>query len=304
MRFAYIVPIPLCIWAVTACGGDSFVASTGDNLGGGSGGAPPGGSGGGSDGGSGGLSGRGASGGSAGNPTGGTGLAGDGGAGASVGTGGSRGGTGGTTGGSGGTAGMTGGTGGSNPTGGTGGSSTTGGSGGSTSSTAQYAHNYDQTCTYDVDCTLVTEGDACGCTGCENAAVADEAFEKYMVDWNAIDCPTSGEPIVCAAGCAQVLPACSDGKCVARQPVYVQASQFDRACFEDSDCHLIFEGEVCSSCQCGGAAVNSGGFAQYQAILEEASCNPGPSLCDCPVAGDPRCLRDSDASLGECVVGL
>jgi hypothetical protein len=261
----------LCTLVATACSGDSFVAGTGNNRGQGGDG---------------------------------TGASSSGGSGASGGEGGTAGGSG-ASGGDGGTAGGGVSTGGTHfGTGGTGGRP--GGTGGEAGSsgvpyTKLYASAYDQSCENDSQCSLVVEGDACLCANCVNAAVSRAAVDAYQADWEAIECPVEQIDIGCGPGCMDILPACVSGTCTTRTPVYIEEADFDRTCVEDNDCHLIFTGEICSDCRCATAAVNTGAFATYEAMLEAATCTPAPSLCDCAPPSAFSCVHDVD---GETPHGL
>lgn len=174
------------------------------------------------------------------------------------------------------------------------GSGSTGSGAGGAASTEQWAKDYDQSCDFDEDCVTVVEGDACGCVGCESAAVNREVVEKYQSDWNSIECPPDLPDLVCPAiACALRLPACTSmGLCAARNPLYIEADNYDRSCETDEDCHLISTGEACSACQCSYSAVNERGYEQYQQDLEGVDCTPGPSVCDCAGPGAVHCASD------------
>jgi hypothetical protein len=285
------------------CGGAVFQGEDDDDSGG-QGALGGGGSGNGGTSGSGGKGGGSGSGGSAGKGAGGS--AGAGATGGSAGRGGS--GTGGTMGGSAGSGntGNEGGTAGMGASGGSGGSSGSSGMGGSSggTNTEQWAHDYDQSCDFDGNCSLVQQGDKCACPTCNAGAVSSNVAEKYQSDWEMITCPP-GEPVVCPEiACAEQLATCTEsGKCYARPPLYIDGANYPTTCEQPSDCHAIFTGEVCSSCQCAIAAVNREGYEQYREDVESVDCSPGPSVCDCAPQGEVTCLIDvTGGGTGQCVV--
>jgi hypothetical protein len=57
-----------------------------------------------------------------------------------------------------------------------------------------------------------------------------------------------------------IAPACVNGLCVARYQRNVDATKYDATCRANTDCNLIYTGEVCSSCRCGTATVNASGL--------------------------------------------
>lgn len=185
---------------------------------------------------------------------------------------------------------------------GAGGHSGSGGSG--AASTEQWAADYDQSCEFDGDCSLVPQGDKCACPTCQSGAVNNGVFDPYQQDWQAIMCPM-GVPDCPAIACEQELPACTEkGKCYARPPKYIDAADYPQTCEQPSDCHAIFTGEVCSSCQCATAAVNDEGYEQYRADVEAVDCTPGPSVCDCAPQLGVTCLIDLMGGTGRCVMGI
>lgn len=228
----------------------------------------------------------------AGSGSGGSAVGGDGGVG---GSGGSSGSGGGATGGSG--------TGGSN-TGGTGGRAGASGASGASGNTELSASDYDQACTFDSECALVAEGDQCGCTGCANAAISSSAVGIWEEDASNIQCSMEPGGPTCTGGCAQMLAACAGGTCTVRPPLFIEASNYDDTCATDSDCQLIYTGEVCSACRCGTAAINSGAYEQYLREIEGVVCAPGPSPCDCAPLELVSCEVDPMGGTGTCAVGL
>ena len=127
----------------------------------------------------------------------------------------------------------------------------------------------------------IQQGDKCACPGCDDGAVNHAVLEKYEADWKAISCPM-GEPEACPAICeAEVASCTAAGKCYARTPTFIDGANYPKSCALPSDCHVIYTGEVCNSCQCATAAVNHEGYEQYQADIEGIDCMPGASACDC-----------------------
>lgn len=184
-----------------------------------------------------------------------------------------------------------------------GGSSGSGGSG--AANTSQWAAEYDQGCEIDGHCALVQQGDKCACPTCDNGAVNHGVFDQYQSDWQAIMCPMRGPDIECpAVACAEQRASCTEkGKCYARVPTYIDAANYPQTCEQPSDCHAIFTGEVCSSCQCATAAVNDEGYDQYRADIEAVDCTPGPTECDCAPQLGVTCLIDVTSGTGRCTTG-
>ena len=101
-----------------------------------------------------------------------------------------------------------------------------------------------------------------------------------------------------------MLAACATGTCAVRPPLFIEASNYDTTCVADSDCVIIYTGEVCSACRCGTAAVNSGAYEQYLREIEGVVCAPGPSPCDCAPLETVHCSVDPMVGMGTCTVGL
>lgn len=192
---------------------------------------------------------------------------------------------------------------------GSGGVSSSGGQGGSSAggaptSTIQLVTSYDRVCTNDGECVLVAEGDVCGCPGCHNAAIAGGAQAAWDADRKRIYCPLPSVPMVCPAfACVAMLPACVNGLCVARYRRDIDATNYDASCRANTDCNLIYTGEVCSSCRCGTAAVNASGYAEYQKDVAGVQCTPVPAACDCAARTSVSCKLPTTPDLGTCVVG-
>jgi hypothetical protein len=184
--------------------------------------------------------------------------------------------------------------------GGQGGSS----AGGAPAGTVQLVTSYDRDCANDGECVLVVEGDVCGCSGCQNAAISGAALATWDADRKRIYCPLSGVPTNCPAiACLAMLPACVNGLCVARYRRDIDAATYDATCRADTDCSLIYTGEVCSSCRCATAAVNASGYAAYQKDVAGVQCTPVPAACDCAARTSVSCALPTTPGLGTCVVG-
>jgi len=130
--------------------------------------------------------------------------------------------------------------------------------------------DYDQSCTFEDDCTLMNSGDPCACHVCPDAAIASTAMADLQDDIAAAMC---GEISCPAIGCGEDLLAhCNSGTCEVRTAKYVQADDFDRACSEATDCVGVFEGEICAPCQgCANTAINVADLEAYQAEFD-VSC--------------------------------
>jgi hypothetical protein len=80
--------------------------------------------------------------------------------------------------------------------------------------------DFDQTCTKDTDCALVTEGDVCAICSCANAAIAKTALDAYNTKRNQLSTECGPRPAIgCGVDCGQVTVTCSAAKkCVAGPP--------------------------------------------------------------------------------------
>lgn len=136
------------------------------------------------------------------------------------------------------------------------------------------ASDYDQSCTMDPDCLLVSQT----CCGCGDGAINDQAQPDF----------TSARTTACAnvtecppVACEEKRAVCGDdGLCRADSPIMVVQGQFDTFCEGPQDCFNV-ESDPCSACRCGGILVGVNGIDAYNELAEEADCNPGPSPCDC-----------------------
>jgi mRNA interferase MazF len=186
-----------------------------------------------------------------------------------------------------------------------------GGSGGR--DTSQHATNYDGVCGADGQCVLVNDtSDACGCDTCLNASVTNIGLISWTRDREAFNC----QPIACPGlPCPEMLAACANGKCSARKPFIVDASNYDTACSHDSGCTTIPVGEMCSFCQCALGAVSLKGLKQYKDDKAKVSCMPSttsnappgsilPNGCNCAPMGSARCSLSMDGGTGMCVMSV
>jgi hypothetical protein len=77
--------------------------------------------------------------------------------------------------------------------------------------------------------------------------------------------------------------------------VEVRARDFKTSCSSDSECVLIFQGNICAACQCGNAAINRSDYPKYQELVQKHATCRDVSKCaaDCiDVAGGPAKCRD------------
>ncbi|MCU0694966.1 MAG: hypothetical protein MUC96_00400 [Myxococcaceae bacterium] len=83
------------------------------------------------------------------------------------------------------------------------------------------AKDYNQVCTTNADCALVSDGDACAvCAGCQSAAINVADLGKYTRDQTAAKnaCPPrlGPQPVCAAAACLQPEAFCNAGTCASR----------------------------------------------------------------------------------------
>jgi len=150
-------------------------------------------------------------------------------------------------------------------------------------------NDYDQSCTWDSDCTLVWGGDVCGCGMICPGSIATSAEQQFQDDVSAVDC-SNAEPKACpGAACQEQIAICSSGSCNTTPKVSITASQFDQSCDVDADCMLISTGQVCSTCNCARAAINVSDAQAYQQAVGDVDCNPGPEACDCAPPDEAWC---------------
>jgi hypothetical protein len=72
-------------------------------------------------------------------------------------------------------------------------------------------------------------------------------------------------------------------------PEWIAASNYNQGCSSDADCASVYQGNLCSECQCPNASIAAFEVAAYEA----ASNIPGkpPSVCDCPAFPPPVCAQ-------------
>ena len=149
------------------------------------------------------------------------------------------------------------------------------------------AADYDQSCSLNSECVVVTDGDVClaGCA-CADAAVAASAEAAFRADFDAIDatCGPIPDGTPCA-GCQESFPICVGGSCTTRVAREVSAEGVDKSCTVDDDCTVVFEGDVCDTCKCPSAAIAKSAEAGYNAAFQGNECGTSePCAVDCAVA--------------------
>lgn len=72
----------------------------------------------------------------------------------------------------------------------------------------------------------------------------------------------------------------------------VQASEFDQACVESTDCIAVYEGAICDACKCPNAAIAKSAIAEYGTRFQSADCPTTDQACaaDCAEA-TPSCAQ-------------
>ena len=133
----------------------------------------------------------------------------------------------------------------------------------------------DQTCDLDGECALVSPR-PCGCA-CPETGINKNDLASFNTALDQITCP---EPAPDCAACQEMVASCWESTCYAREPIYVEADDYDTSCESADDCMYIVTGEICNDCQCPSAPVNR---ADYEAKIPTVECNPGPSPCDCEI---------------------
>jgi len=80
--------------------------------------------------------------------------------------------------------------------------------------------DFNQACTTDTDCVLVTEGDVCALCSCANAAIAKTDLDAYNAKHSQLSQECGPRPAIgCGVDCAQIKVTCSAAKkCVAGAP--------------------------------------------------------------------------------------
>jgi hypothetical protein len=177
---------------------------------------------------------------------------------------------------------------------------------------------YETSCVANSDCIDVTAGTICDgyeCI-CGGAAINTSGDTRYQAALSSVrpgpgpacQCPYLGRALCvwqgASSGVCTYCPSPGSGQpspqgCPTDAPdggfaqcIHIDASTYDTSCQIDSDCIDITPGTLCDGyeCTCGGAAVNAGGLARYQAAL--GAVRPGLDLpCECPNLGSPRCVQ-------------
>jgi hypothetical protein len=72
-------------------------------------------------------------------------------------------------------------------------------------------------------------------------------------------------------------------------PDSISANEWDQSCSTDSDCASVYQGDLCSACQCHNATINVNSLNAYLG----ASNTPGKpvTVCDCPDSPPPVCIQ-------------
>ena len=147
--------------------------------------------------------------------------------------------------------------------------------------------DYDQSCNQNSDCVIVPDGDVClsGCS-CSDTAIAESAEAAFNADFDAIN-ETCG-PIPAGtpcAGCQESAPICVGGSCTTRVVRQVSTEGVDKSCTVDDDCTVVFEGDVCSTCKCPGAAIAKSAEPGYNSAFQGNECGMSePCAADCAQA--------------------
>ncbi|MFU8802737.1 MAG: hypothetical protein ACNA8W_02910 [Bradymonadaceae bacterium] len=147
------------------------------------------------------------------------------------------------------------------------------------------AEDFFQICDYDEECRLVTEGDACECHVCPNAAIHEADMAAFQKAWDRATC--SPEPECPAIGCGEdyVAHCSTEDLCAIRQAIHTNTDGFNTSCTVDDDCASVFAGEVCDPCQCHNASINIDAVGVYenarQGAKHDLMCRSFV-LCDCP----------------------
>jgi hypothetical protein len=161
----------------------------------------------------------------------------------------------------------------------TGGSPTsTGGSPGG-GNPSVYARDFDQSCKYDSDCAVVSEGNLCDCDACGNAGINIGALSKWDASLQNSACDSI--PPCAPALCPEMVPACAKGTCTARPDIQLDTKSYNHDCKIDSDCVLIGTRVCAGGCNCGADAVSKTGYEEYQKAIAGIECTPSPVVCDC-----------------------
>ena len=145
--------------------------------------------------------------------------------------------------------------------------------------------DYDQSCEFDENCSLVTAGDVCGCLDICQSAISSEAVSQFQSDVEAITCSGPNTVPCPAAACQEQMAICNAGACEAATAVGVFARDYDQTCETAADCLAVQEGRVCQGCSCPSAVINKDELEQFLSDIgnaeAELGCNPQPADCQC-----------------------
>jgi hypothetical protein len=158
--------------------------------------------------------------------------------------------------------------------------------------------DYDQACEWDSECVLVYGGDVCGCGMVCPGAIAASAQEQFDADVEGADCSNIDSVGCPAIACEPMMAVCSSGDCTAVPQVEVDPSQFDQSCTEDQDCMIITSGPICSDCNCSRAGINVSEEEDYEELVGDIDCRPGPQTCDCAPPTEAHCNDDGMCEAG------
>jgi hypothetical protein len=81
----------------------------------------------------------------------------------------------------------------------------------------------------------------------------------------------------------------------------ISTAGYSLACTKDSDCAVVYAGNLCDVCTCPNAVIATSAQAAYQqeeAAKQAGCCPSGPIPCDCPLIAVPVCQQ------GTCYAGM
>ena len=186
------------------------------------------------------------------------------------------------------------------------------------------ASDYDRSCTEDMDCAAVGEGNACETpceVACPNTAIRNSAMDKYNQDYDNTPasmcgpsfcgCPALGNPR-CVNGTCALVPIqfgtpdagesafCSeyvksDGNLTDADlqrllgadaaKCTIQASDYDRSCAKDTDCTGVPEGNACEPSCAFGCANSPISVSALAKYMDDFGNTP---VSMCPSLANPK----------------
>jgi hypothetical protein len=159
-------------------------------------------------------------------------------------------------------------------------------------STAIDAGDYDQSCSSNLGCVVVDDGDVCGVCNCGNAAINASAEEAYAARYDELRGACGPAPAI-ACDCERRIAYCAgEGVCEVRSAVERVPNEFDRSCQVDEDCVAVTSGEVCNVCACPDAAINVGAKADWDARADGVDCGISAAACAECEASVVACVND------------